>query len=205
MSVLSSITGSDARKRKTQAESEKAYGGNVGTQYLQGMHNEAGMAGNFENERVADRTALLGTLDGGQGALEASTKAALSAAMPTLFNALQHTKENNIRRGMMNGETPTSYEGDVYSAFQGNLANATAGQAMNMFGTQVNARQGMMNMSAGLGERSRGTYYDLMAGKLDRDQVKRNAKAQTQQGYLNTAVDLVGAVAGGKGRKAGGG
>jgi hypothetical protein len=200
MSFLSKITGKDRRTEKRKLKEAEKYGGGVGTQYLEGMKTERDMSGSFEQDRVADRSGVLAGLEGGQKALEASTMAAMSAAMPSLFKALQGTKESNIRRGLYNGETPTSYEGDVMSAFQGNIADSVAGQSMNLWDRQQSGREHLLDLSTASGFRARENYYDLIAGKLDRDQAKRQAKAEENAGIAKGIGSIVGGIFGSRGK-----
>jgi hypothetical protein len=185
MSWLSRITGRDASRR--EGREAAALDAKMNT----AMGDEQARTLTQEGQARNDRAGLESTLAGGQDALNASITAAMSAAMPDLFRTLQQTKESNLRRGMMNGETPTSYEGDVMSAFQRNIANAAGGQAMNLHNTNVGARTHLFDVSTGLGERSRERYLDVLSGQMDRKQAERNANQQQRSQNWQAAGKFV--------------
>jgi len=117
---------------------------------------------------TADRNRFLQTLGGGQEALNTSTRAAVSQAMPEFDAKLQGVRESAIRRGISTGDLATSYEGDLASAFQKNIANATASQATNIWNTQVGS-YGQMAQNEG------NQYLSALGGAADRAQAADNA------------------------------
>jgi hypothetical protein len=146
----------------------------------------AGAAGQYGTYAKDSRNRFMDALSGGQSALEASTKAAVSNALPGYMKDLQHTREDAIRRGASNGDLETSYEGDLSSAFQRNVANSVAGQAAGMQNARVNA----LGQLAGSDSN---TYLDLLSGQADRDQAGSNNKWNLAGSVLGAAGQAAGA------------
>lgn len=134
---------------------------------------------------ATDRNHFLDALNGGQEALDASTKAAVSSAMPAFQQQLQGIRESAERRGISNGEVATNYEGDLASAFDRNIANATASHATEMQGQKVAGLGGLQS-------EERNQYLDLLSGNLDRQQQEKNRK----QSFWNSIIGAGGAAAG---------
>lgn len=114
-----------------------------------------------------DRNRYLDALNGGQEAVNTSTKAAVDSALPSFMQNLQSTRESAIRRGASNGDLETSNEGDLTSAFQRNIAAGAGAQATSIYGQKT----------AGLGALANGSsnnYLDLLSGGADREQAGKN-------------------------------
>lgn len=141
---------------------------------------------NYGNYATEDRNRFLNALGGGQQALNASTKAAVSGAMPELDKRLQQTRESAIQRGISTGDLGTSYEGDILSAFQKNLTDSTASKAYDLFNTEASGYGQLANNSGN-------TYLDLLTGSLDRAQQDKNNKTS----FWNSLIGAGGAAAGG--------
>lgn len=139
-------------------------------------------AGRYADE---DRNRFLDTLSGGQEALNESTRAAVSSAMPAFQQQLQGIRESAERRGISNGEIATNYEGDLASAFDRHIADAAGSHAMDL---QSEKAQGY----GGLQSEERNQYLDLLSGNLDRQQEEKNRK----QGFWNSLITAGGAAAG---------
>lgn len=133
-----------------------------------------------------DRNRFLKALDGGQDALESSTKAAVANALPDYMKNLQGSREAAIRRGASTGDLQTSYEGDLSSAFDRNVSNAVAGQAANMYGQKLSA-------TGQLAGQSGNTYLDLLAGNRDAHQADQNNKYGLLGGIVGAAGQAAGA------------
>jgi hypothetical protein len=140
-------------------------------------------AGHYADE---DRNRFLGALDGGQEALNTSTQAAVSSAMPAFQQQLQGIRESAERRGISNGEVATNYEGDLASAFDRNIANATASHATDIQGQKVGALGGLQS-------EERNQYLDLLSGNLDRQQEEKNRKQSFWNGLIGAAGGAAGA------------
>lgn len=153
----------------------------------------AGAADQYGRYATEDRNRFLTAFNGGQDALESSTKAATANALPGFMQNLQGSREAAIRRGASNGDLQTSYEGDLTSAFQRNVSNAVAGQAQNMYNTKLNA-------AGSLAGQSGNTYLSLLAGNADREQDSSNNKWNFAAGLAGAAGQAAGAYYGG-GRK----
>lgn len=162
-------------------------GGGGGSQA--GLNAAAGEYGGYARQ---DRNRFLDALGGGQEAVNASTRAAVSSALPAFMQQRQSSRESAIRRGASLGDLQTSYEGDLESAFDRNVANAAAGQAVNVRGQQI-AGYG------GLAENSGNTYLDLLAGNRDAAQAKENNKTDIFGSLIGAAGRLGGAYLGRKG------
>jgi hypothetical protein len=134
---------------------------------------------------ATDRNSFLDALNGGQEALNASTQAAVSSAMPQFQQQLQGIRESAERRGVSNGDIETNSEGTLASAFQRNIANATASHATEMQGQKVGALGGLQS-------EERNQYLDLLSGNLDRQQQEKNRK----QSFWNSIIGAGGAAAG---------
>lgn len=169
-------------------------GGNQIGKWLQGDSSKADALGPATAQQGAyateDRNRYLTALNGGQEALDTSTRAAVSSALPSYLKDLQGTRESAIRRGASNGDLATSYEGDLSSAFDRNIATATAGQAAGMYGQKL-AGYG------GLAGRSSDNYLDLLNGGADREQADRNNRYGIFSGLLGAGAKAAGAYAGG--------
>lgn len=112
-------------------------------------------------------------LSGGSNALDKWAAGAMSSAMPGLTASLQSSKEDAQRRGISTGDLGTSYQGDITGAFQKNFSNALAGQAMNLYGTQLGANEQMYGQN-------QNNYLNMLSG-LNNQQIGAN-KWQNQQG-----------------------
>lgn len=171
------------------AEIGRAVGG-----WMDGSHdnedrlNQA--AGQYGGYAADSRNRFLSALSGGQQALNDSTRAAVANALPSYMQNLQGSRENAIRRGTSNGDLQTSFEGDLSSAFQRNVSNSIAGQAMNMYGTQVGAYGNLANNDSN-------NYLDLLSGNADREQAGRNARYGLVGGIIGAAGKIGAAKAGG--------
>lgn len=119
-----------------------------------------------------------GGIGGGQDALNTSTAAAVSSAMPSFYQALQGIRESSVRRGISTGDLGTSYEGDLASAFQRNTENATASHASEMYQFGQN------------------NYLDLLSGMQDRQTASDNARRQRRSGLGGALGGLVGGIGG---------
>lgn len=87
----------------------------------------------------------------GQGAVDRSTAAATSAAMPQFQDQLQDIRESAIRRGVNLGDTgniQTRNEGTLASAFQRNIANTAGAGAMDLYQTALDQRVGARDYRA---------------------------------------------------------
>lgn len=135
---------------------------------------------------ATDRNRFLDTLNGGQEALNTSTQAAVSSAMPQFKQGLQGIRESAERRGISNGEVATNYEGDLASAFDRNIANATASHATELQGQKVGALGGLQS-------EERNQYLDLLSGNLDRQQQEKNRKQSFWNGLIGAAGGAAGA------------
>lgn len=153
-------------------------GNPAGGQYA----NATNDAGRYADE---DRNRFLDTLNGGQDALEASTRAAVSSAMPAFQQQLQGIRESAARRGISNGEVATNYEGDLASAFDRHIADAAGSQALALHNSTANAYGGLQS-------EERNQYLDLLSGNLDRQQQEKNRK----QSFWNSIIGAGGAAAG---------
>jgi hypothetical protein len=162
------VTGGGAKKPNTTAD---AYG------------NATTDSGNYANE---DRNRFLDTLNGGQEALNTSTQAAMSSAMPQFQQQLQGIREGAERRGISNGEVATNYEGDLASAFQHNIANSVGSQAVALQGQKTSALGGLQS-------EERNQYLDLLSGNLDRQQQEKNRKQSFWNGLIGAAGGAAGA------------
>jgi hypothetical protein len=140
-------------------------------------------SGNYANE---DRNRFLDTLNGGQEALNTSTQAAVSSAMPAFNQNLQNIRESAERRGVSNGEIETNSEGDLASAFQRNIANAAGSQAVALQGQKTSALGGLQS-------EERNQYLDLLSGNLDRQQQEKNRKQSFWNGLIGAAGGAAGA------------
>lgn len=158
-------------------------GGNAGR-----LNGAADTYGGYARE---DRNRYLDALKGGQEAVNTSTQAAVSSALPSFMKNLQGSREDAIRRGASNGDLQTSYEGDLGSAFQRNVSTAAAGQAANVYG-QTTAGYGNMAGQSG------NTYLDLLNGGADREQADRNNKTNLWGSVIGAAGNAAGAYYGGK-------
>jgi hypothetical protein len=157
--------------------------------------DEQARGATYDANAAADRTSFTDLISGGQDALNTSTRAAVASAMPSFQGSLQQLRESNQRRGMENGVTPTSTEGDLFSAFQKNIANSVGSQAMNLYGTQLGARQGLLNLDTASGANSRGTYLDLLSGALDRKTAKQNASKSAVASNVSGFAQMLAALA----------
>lgn len=135
----------------------------------------------------ADRNQYLTLLENGQQAFETSARAAMEAAMPAFSHQLQDLREGAARRGVSTGDLGTSYEGDLASAFQHNTANALAGQAMNLYGTQLGAAGNLF------GE-EHNNYLDMLSGGLDREQAERNRKSAAKSSMWGGVLEGAGKI-----------
>lgn len=167
------VTGSGKKKSNGTAD---AYG------------RATGDAGRYADE---DRNRFLDTLNGGQEALNTSTQAAVSSAMPQFEQQLQGIRESAARRGISNGEVATNYEGDLASAFQRNIANSVGSQAVALQGQKTNALGGLQS-------EERNQYLDLLSGNLDRQQAEKNRKTSFWSGLIGAAGGAAGAYFGGR-------
>lgn len=140
-------------------------------------------SGSYANE---DRNRFLDTLNGGQEALNTSTQAAVSSAMPQFQHQLQGIRESAQRRGISNGEVATNYEGDLASAFQRNIANSVGSQAVALQGQKTQALGGLQS-------EERNQYLDLLSGNLDRQQQEKNRKQSFWNGLIGAAGGAAGA------------
>lgn len=131
--------------------------------------DRAGQRRNFDD----DRNRFLDMLGGGQEAFETSARAAVAAAMPAFNQSMQNVNESAQRRGISNGETAGFYANTQASNFQSNIANALAGQAMNLYGTQLGASGDLMGQSAGLMESGSNRFLDMLGGGVERDEAAK--------------------------------
>lgn len=138
-----------------------------------------------------DRNRFLQAFEGGQEAVNRTTQAAVSSAMPQFENSLQGVRESAIRRGVSNGDLATSYEGDLASAFQRNISNAAASQATNIWNTRVGA-------SGQLASESGNQWLDILAGNADRAQAASNAATSFWGGLIQGGMSLAGGFMGGR-------
>lgn len=151
-----------------------------------GMDQAAADYGGYAKQ---DRNRFLDALNNGQEALNTSTRAAVSSAMPGFQRQIQGIREGAIRRGASNGDLATSYEGDAASAFDKNITDSVASQATALHGQQL-AGYG------GLASESGNHYLDLMAGNRDAEQAKSNNKYGLLSGVIGAAGQLGGAYLG---------
>lgn len=136
-----------------------------------------------------DRSQFESALSSGQGALNNYISAALSAAMPSFNAQMQQVNEGAARRGISNGDLSTSYEGDLASAFQRNIANATAGQAMNLYSTQLGAEQKQLNTDTA-------DYASGLTNANDIATATKNRKAAGMSALFGGIGSLAGAIPG---------
>jgi len=122
---------------------------------------------------------------GGQDALNKSTQAAVSSAMPEFRRGMQDVQETEIARGVGVGGLGTSYEGDLESAFQRNISNATSSKALDLYNTQT-----------GLEERSRNRYLDILTGNRDYETAQANAKRKRKSGLFGAIGSVLGGIGG---------
>jgi hypothetical protein len=148
-------------------------------------------SGNYATE---DRNRFLDSLNGGQEALNTSTQAAMSSAMPQFQQQLQGIREGAERRGISNGEVATNYEGDLASAFQRNIANSVGSQAVALQGQKTQALGGLQS-------EERNQYLDLLSGNLDRQQQEKNRKQSFWNGIIGAAGTAAGAYASSFGKR----
>lgn len=160
-----------------------AVSGGGGKKAPSSMDTAIGQYGQYAQD---DRNRYIKALDGGQDALNTSTRAAVSSAMPELNASLQQSRESAIRRGISTGDLGTSNEGDIYSAFQKHLTDSTASRALDLYNTQAS---GYGNLAT----HDSNTYLDLMSGAMDRADAEKNRKTS----FWNSLIGGAGAVAGG--------
>jgi hypothetical protein len=166
-------------------------GGGGGSKGDPRMEKAAGEYGGYATQ---DRNKFLDILNGGQGALNTSARAAVSSAMPEFQHQLQGVRESAIRRGASNGDLATSYEGDLASAFDRNLTNSIGSQAAGLYGTQVGA-------AGQLAQNSGNSYLDLIAGNRDAKQAQDNNKSDFLSSLIGAGAQLGGAYLGSRGAK----
>lgn len=80
--------------------------------------------------------------DEGQGAIDRSLQAGVSAAMPGFQDELQGIRESAIRRGVDLGDIGTRNEGSLASAFQRNIANTAGSMAQQNYQTALDRLYG---------------------------------------------------------------
>lgn len=139
----------------------------------------------MDSQVSADRNRYLDMLSGGQQALNTSASAAMESAMPQFKQQLQGLRESAIRRGISNGETATSYEGDLASALQRNVANSVAGQATNMYGTQLSGARDLYQ-----------TGLDEKYGLMDRATAADNARRGSRDSLIGSVLGAAGTIGG---------
>lgn len=162
----------------------KKTGNPAGGQYATATND----AGRYADE---DRNRFLDTLGGGQEALNESTRAAVSSAMPAFQQQLQGIRESSERRGISNGEVATNYEGDLASAFDKHIADAAGSQALALHNNDANAYGGLQS-------EERNQYLDLLSGNLDRQQQEKNRKQSFWNGLISAGAGAAGAYFGGR-------
>lgn len=114
-------------------------------------------------------------VDEGQGAIDRSLQAGVSAAMPGFQDELQGIRESAIRRGVDLGDIGTRNEGSLASAFQRNIANASGQMAGQNYQTAL----------------------DRLYGYRDYRTMQDNQKAERRAGGLGAVAGLAGTVLGG--------
>lgn len=150
----------------------------------------------FDTQTGASRRAVEDTISGGQKALNEATRAAVSAGMPEFNQALEGVRESAVRRGVGVGGLGTSYEGDLASAFERNIANAVSSQAMNLYGEQLQAREGLYDTDVSRAESSRNRTMDLLTGERDYETAQDNARRKRRSGFFGAIGTGLGALAG---------
>lgn len=144
-----------------------------------------------------DRNRYLDILGGGQDALNTSIRSAMSAAMPSFMHQIQGINEDSVRRGISTGDLGTSYEGDAASAFQRNIANAAGSEAMNLYGTNVNAAGSLYNQDTN-------RYLGLLGGQQQYEQEQQAYKRQKSSNLFGGLGAAIGSIWGPTGAAIGG-
>lgn len=157
---------------------------------------QQGLAQQGEAEREQSRNKFMDTLGGGQEALNTSTRAAMSEAMPEFQKAMQGVQETEIARGVGLGGLGTSYEGDLESAFERNIANATASQALGLYGAQLGGEESLYRTDTQTAGENQNRFLDVLASQRDYDTAQENAKKKRKAGLLGFLGGAAGGIGG---------
>jgi hypothetical protein len=134
---------------------------------------QVGVEGDIDAEarrrQTESRNRFTDILGEGQGALETSVSAAMSAAMPEFRKSMQGVQESEVQRGIGLGSTEgslgTSYEGDLTSAFHRNIANAAGTQALGLYGTRAGAASSLYGLDTESAMFGRNRYMGMLGGQ----------------------------------------
>lgn len=142
------------------------------------------------------RNQYIDMINGGQSALNTSTNAAMSSAMPQFRQAMQGVQETEIARGVGMGGLGTSYEGDLQSAFQRNIANAVGQQALGLYSTQLGASANLYGTDTEASQLDANRYMQGLDSQRDYETALANAKKKRSAGIMGTIGAIGGAALG---------
>jgi hypothetical protein len=182
-----------ARRKRAAQSAERSHLYNEPMEAAQA--EEYGREQELYEQGQESRNQYLDFLGGGQGALDEYVRGAVSRALPGFDRRLQGMRESSIRRGV-GGALSTSYEGDLASAFQQNIADATAGQAMNLYGTQARGYSDVSRTDLARGESSRNRYLDILTGNRDFWMGEKERKRKKKGGLFGALGGIIGGVGG---------
>lgn len=116
----------------------------------------------------------------------------VSGAMPEFNQQLQGIRENAIARGIGTGDLGTAYEGSLASAFQRNLTS----KAADLYGTRLGGMESLHGMDVGENSDTQNRYFDLLTGRQDLEEGRRQADKNRKAGLLSGLMSTIGNSAG---------
>jgi hypothetical protein len=164
--------------------------GSLTNRWRNGVIDAGSQAGQGEQNATGSRNGFLDILNQDPSQ---TLQAYVNGAMGDFNKSLQSQRESSVQRGIGTGDLGTAYEGSLDSAFQKNIASQAAG----LYGTRLNAAQGLYAQDSSNSQNNQNRYLDALTAQSDQSQAKKNAHNSFLSGILGTVGQVAGAFAGG--------
>jgi hypothetical protein len=164
--------------------------GTLTNRWRNGIVDSGNQAGTAEKNQGDSRNSFLDILNTDPSK---TLSAYVQGAMGDFNKSLQSQRESSIQRGIGTGDLGTAYEGSLDSAFQKNIA----GQAASLYGTRLNAAQGLYGQDSQNSDNSQNRYLDALTGQRDAEQNAKNSHNSFLGGIIGSVTGAAGAALGG--------
>jgi len=162
--------------------------GSLTNRWRNGVIDAGKQAGTAEENAGQSRNQFLDILN--QDPAQ-TLQAYMNGVMGDFNKSLQSQRESSVQRGIGTGDLGTAYEGSLDSAFQKNIA----AQAAGLYGTRLNAAEGLYGQDSANSSDSQNRYLDTLQAQSDQSQAKKNAHNSFLGGIINTIGNTIGSVA----------
>lgn len=164
--------------------------GSLTNRWRNGVTDSGNQAGQSETNATNSRNGFLDILNQDPSK---TLSAYVDSAMGSFNKSLQSQRESSVQRGIGTGDLGTAYEGSLDSAFQKNIA----GQAASLYGTRLNAAEGLYGQDSSNSQNNQNRYLDALTAQSDQSQAKKNAHNSFLSGIIGTVGQVAGGLAGG--------